>query len=74
MRDSFVFIDYNSVECAEVEAGCPGVLVVPAPAAMMPRSRSAQRSSVDTACGIVHAQGAVRGHRHDVTSSTTWTD
>lgn len=29
--DSFVFIDDNPVECAEVEANCPGVLVLPLP-------------------------------------------
>lgn len=30
-RDGFVFIDDNPVERAEVEAGCPDVLVIPAP-------------------------------------------
>jgi FkbH-like protein len=29
--DSFVFIDDNPVECAEVEAACPGVLVLQVP-------------------------------------------
>lgn len=29
--DSFIFIDDNPVECAEVEANCPGTLVVPLP-------------------------------------------
>jgi FkbH-like protein len=35
--DSFVFIDDNPIECAEVEAACPGVLVVCLPANEAPR-------------------------------------
>ncbi|GIJ73873.1 hypothetical protein Voc01_087900 [Virgisporangium ochraceum] len=30
--DSFVFLDDNPVECAEVAAGCPGTLALPLPA------------------------------------------
>lgn len=30
--DSFVFLDDNPVECAEVAAGCPGTLALPVPA------------------------------------------
>jgi FkbH-like protein len=35
--DSFVFIDDNPIECAEVEAACPGVLVVCLPPSEEPR-------------------------------------
>ncbi len=37
--DSFIFIDDNPLECAEVEANCPGVITLPLPqpAARIPR-------------------------------------
>jgi FkbH-like protein len=35
--DSFIFIDDNPIECAEVEAACPGVLVVCLPPSEEPR-------------------------------------
>ena len=42
--DSFVFVDDNPIECAEVAAACPGVLTVTLPEASAPDDEAAGRS------------------------------
>jgi FkbH-like protein len=50
--DSFVFVDDNPIECAEVAAACPGVLTVPVPEATAADDEAAGREMAAFLAGL----------------------